>query len=82
MFAIIFSSASISSGNRIEIDLSDVYYSGKTFVIETINNSTENVYVKNVKLNGKKLDRLELRHSEIINGGILSLEMSKVPNKN
>jgi len=67
--------------DRIEIDLSDSYYSGKTFTIEARNNSKENIYIQSIHLNGKQLDRLYLRHSEIIGGGILVLEMGSEPNK-
>ncbi|MEA1888028.1 MAG: GH92 family glycosyl hydrolase [Bacteroidota bacterium] len=42
---------------------------GKTFKIKTVNQSADNVYVDKVTLNGKKLDRLYLTHSEIMSGG-------------
>ena len=32
--------------DKVEIDLSSEYYSGKTFTIETVNNSKDNVYIK------------------------------------
>ncbi|HDZ41302.1 MAG TPA: glycoside hydrolase family 92 protein [Bacteroidetes bacterium] len=42
---------------------------GETFKIRTVNQSEENVYVGKVTLNGKKLKRLYITHSEIISGG-------------
>ncbi|MFA9390962.1 MAG: GH92 family glycosyl hydrolase [Prolixibacteraceae bacterium] len=65
--------------DKIEIKLSDKYYSGKTFVIKAINNSKNNVYLQSIKLNGHVLNRYFLRHSEIINGGILELTMGSEP---
>lgn len=67
--------------DKISIQLSPTYYSGKNFVIETVNNSDTNVYVQSVSLNGESIDRLYLRHSEIIAGGQLILEMGPEPNK-
>lgn len=62
--------------DEIAIDLSDEYYSGKTFTIKVYNNSKENVYVQSIKLNGELLDRFYITHSEIIGGGLLEIEMS------
>ncbi len=36
------------------------------------------VFVKKVRLNGKVLDRLYITHDEIMNGGVLDLEMSSL----
>ena len=67
--------------DKVEIDLSSEYYSGKTFTIETVNNSKDNVYIESATLNGVELDKLSLSHNEIIKGGTLKLIMSNVPNK-
>ena len=37
-------------------------------------------YIQSIKLNGKKLERMYLSHSEIVNGGILVFEMAAKPN--
>lgn len=50
---------------------------GKTFTVETINQSKENVYVKKVELNGKEIKDFKLKHSDIVNGGKLVFYMSK-----
>ncbi len=42
---------------------------GKTFTIETVNQSAKNVYVQKVVLNGKVLDRTYLTHGDIMSGG-------------
>jgi len=49
---------------------------GKTFSIEAKNQSDKNVYVEKIELNGKRLNRLYITHSEIINGGKMVFFMS------
>ncbi|WP_406828424.1 GH92 family glycosyl hydrolase [Microbulbifer sp. ARAS458-1] len=66
--------------DKIEISLDDHYYPGKTFKIETINNSDRNRYVQSITLNGEPLDRFYLTHDEIVSGGLLLLEMGETPN--
>jgi len=64
--------------NKIVLHLDKKYYNGHTFTIIAHNNSTENVYIKSVKLNGKKLDRYYITHDEIVKGGLLELEMTNI----
>ena len=66
--------------DEIAINLDNNYYSGNQFKIVAHNNSPENVYIKEVQLNGKKLDRLWITHDEIVSGGTLEFVMSDVPN--
>lgn len=54
---------------------------GKTLEIKTINQSMKNVYVKSLKINGKKIDRNYILHREIMNGGEFVFEMSSAPIK-
>jgi len=54
---------------------------GKQFIVEARNQSDKNVYVKQVLLNGKVLDRLYITHSEITDGGQLTFVMASSPNK-
>jgi predicted alpha-1,2-mannosidase len=54
---------------------------GKQFVVEARNNSPENVYIQSATLNGKPYPHNWLRHADIVNGGILVLEMGKQPAK-
>ncbi len=49
---------------------------GKTFTIETQNQSDKNVYVKSILLNGKPLKRYFITHDEIIKGGKIVFVMS------
>ncbi|MEN4761529.1 GH92 family glycosyl hydrolase [Chryseobacterium sp. C39-AII1] len=49
---------------------------GKTFEIESVNQSPKNVYVQKILLNGKEIKNFTLKHSDIMNGGKLSFYMS------
>ncbi|RYE18891.1 MAG: glycoside hydrolase family 92 protein, partial [Sphingobacteriaceae bacterium] len=53
---------------------------GKKFVIEAPANAKQNVYIKSASLNGKPFTKNFIKHGEIINGGVLKLEMSDQPN--
>lgn len=68
--------------DEIDIQLDKDYASGKTFTIKANNNSGENIYIQQIELNGKKLDRTYLNYDEIVSGGILNLEMGNTPNNN
>jgi predicted alpha-1,2-mannosidase len=54
---------------------------GKTFVITAINNNSSNVYIQNVKLNGKPYDKTYIMHQDIMQGGELEFVMGSKPNK-
>lgn len=66
--------------SRISIKLDGEYYSGKQFTIHAPNNSPQNIYIQSIQLNGKPLDRLWIRHSEIVAGGTLKITMGPKPN--
>lgn len=53
---------------------------GKKFEISAPANSKENVYVKQVTLNGKTYDNNYIRHADILKGGKLTFKMTDVPN--
>lgn len=55
--------------------------SGKKFVIEARDNSSENVYIQQGTLNGVPLERNYLTYGEIVNGGYLQFTMGPQPNK-
>ncbi|MGQ1889918.1 GH92 family glycosyl hydrolase [Thermophagus sp. OGC60D27] len=54
----------------------------KTFVIKAPKVNDSNLFIKEVYLNGNKLNRPWITHQEIISGGTLYFEMSETPNKN
>lgn len=54
----------------------------KSFTIKSINNSRENKYVKEIRLNGKVLDRPFFSHKDLKKGGTLEITMTNQPVKN
>jgi predicted alpha-1,2-mannosidase len=66
----LFDKASVQLGN------------GKKLVIQTRNNTAENVYVQSANLNGKPLSNCWLYRDELMKGGILELVMGSKPNMN
>ncbi|MEZ4800052.1 MAG: GH92 family glycosyl hydrolase [Flavobacteriales bacterium] len=48
---------------------------GKTLLIKANNQSKENVYVKSISFNGKKIDGFLINHNDLMNGGELVFEM-------
>jgi len=61
---------------KITINLGD----SKKFVIMAPLNSKEHFYIKSATLNRNKYTRNFLSHSDIIKGGVFSLEMDSKPN--
>ena len=54
---------------------------GKTFTIQTNNNSNQNKYIQSASLNGKQINRTWISQKEITDGGNLLFEMGPEPNK-
>lgn len=52
-----------------------------TITIKSLNNNSENRYVKNVKLNGKQYGKNYFKHDDLIKGANILYEMSNTPNK-
>jgi predicted alpha-1,2-mannosidase len=65
--------------DKVVIDLNPAYYPGKEFIIEAIGNSAENVYVDSVLLNNKPTQGNWIDHSDLVNGGKLTLKMKQNP---
>jgi predicted alpha-1,2-mannosidase len=55
------------------------FENGKKMVISANNNSKENVYAGDIRLNSKGLSRNYITHSELLKGGILQFTMQKKP---
>jgi predicted alpha-1,2-mannosidase len=60
---------------KMTIHLNADYYQGGSFVIETVNNNTENMYVQSVTFNGKPLQDNSLPWTAYVKGGKLALTM-------
>lgn len=54
---------------------------GKTFTINTINNSKTNKYIQSVTLNGKEINNSYMLHKDLLEGGTLVFKMGATPNK-
>ena len=67
--------------DKVTIHLDNRYYSGKTFQIITKGNSTDNMYIQNASLNGKKWTKCWFYHEDFIKGGTLELKLGAKPNK-
>lgn len=67
--------------DKITIELDQRYYSGKTFVIETENNSKENMYIQQASLNNNPLNTFWFSHEDFEKGGTLKLILGDTPNK-
>ncbi|KAA6301231.1 MAG: hypothetical protein EZS26_002620 [Candidatus Ordinivivax streblomastigis] len=52
---------------------------GKTFTIKADKSSWANKYIQSAKMNGQLLERLWFSHDDLVNGGILELEMGERP---
>ena len=55
---------------------------GNQFVIDAQNNSKNNVYINEAKLNNSNFTKNFLTYKEISNGGTFTLDMTDKPNKN
>jgi putative alpha-1,2-mannosidase len=66
---------------KITIYLDPRYYPGKTFVIEANGCSKKNRYIQSATLDGNPLSKCWFYHSELVDGGSLSLEMGPQPNR-
>lgn len=65
--------------DKVTITLSKEYYTGGKFVIETVGNSPENVYVQEYVLDGKTLHEPEIPFAKVVSGGTLKVEMGSEP---
>lgn len=54
---------------------------GKIFEIKANNASPENKYIQSARLNGKELNQAWFNHSDIMDGGLLEVEMGPKANK-
>jgi len=52
---------------------------GRSFTIETENNSDDNIYIQRVELNGEDYNKLTINHRDIMNGGVLKFVMGNRP---
>ena len=66
--------------DKVTIKLDPNYYSGKELVIETKNNSKENVYIQSASFNNEKIENCWIDRNKLMTGGIIRFEMGAQPN--
>ncbi len=57
------------------------FENGKKLIIRAPENSKENIYVQDIKLNGRKIDKNFITQEELYNGGTLIFRMGSEPDK-
>lgn len=68
--------------DKVTIQLDSKYHKGKELIIETKNNSPQNVYIQSATLNGKPITSSHIKYTDITGGGKLVYVMGSNPNKN
>jgi len=58
------------------------FENGKKLTIDAPDNTRENIYVRDIKMNGKTLMRNYIKHNELQSGGTLLFGMQNTPDKN
>ncbi|NEW81558.1 MAG: glycoside hydrolase family 92 protein [Mariniphaga sp.] len=66
--------------DKVTIQLDPKYYSGKTLVLETKNNSKTNMYIQSASFNSEKVENCWIDRKKLTNGGTLIFEMGAQPN--
>lgn len=61
--------------DRITIQLDANYWGKKELVIEANRNQSDDIYIKNMVLNGKSLKKYRISHKELIEGGKLIFDL-------
>ncbi len=54
---------------------------GKSFTVKANNNGPGNLYIQSARLNGSPYEKSFITHRDLLNGGILELEMGSQPNR-
>ncbi|EMI47269.1 GH92 family glycosyl hydrolase [Rhodopirellula sp. SWK7] len=67
--------------DKVTLKLSPEYYGGNTVTIVTQNQSDENVYIQSATWNGEPHNTCWLSHQDLIQGGVLELNLGSEPNK-
>ena len=65
--------------DRITITLDNKFYTGKQFIIETEDNSQDNIYIKSVSVNNTPLHKTFVPFSTVVKGGKMIMRMGNEP---
>ena len=66
--------------DKVTVFLNRKYYKGRTFTIKTAGNSKQNVYVSDLRLNGRPLHTTRIPFADFARGGTLDLNIVATPN--
>lgn len=66
--------------DKVTIRLDRDYYPGEKLVIETVDNSRENMFVQGVSFNGEPVVNCWIGHGRLTGGGTLVFKMGPEPN--
>jgi len=66
--------------DEIKIKLNPDYYLGKEILINVNDNSPENLLIRSAKLNGEKLDKLEVSFQDLVDGARIEIEKKSMKN--
>lgn len=72
---------SYNIGSPVFTSVKMLLSNGKIFEIKANNASPENKYIQSARLNGKELNQAWFNHSDIMDGGLLEVEMGPKANK-
>lgn len=62
-------------------DSAKIDVGGRTFDIQTIDNSSKNIYINSIELNGKEYKKAYIDYKDIVRGGKLVFRMGNKPTK-
>ena len=68
--------------DKISIKFDNKFNGGKTFTVIARNNSPENIYIQNARLNGIMYNHCFISYKDIVSGGTIELVMGDKPNQN
>lgn len=57
------------------------FENNRSLVIDAANNSPENIYIESLHFNETEYTKNYLRHSDLLDGGVLKFDMNRTPNK-
>ena len=67
--------------DKVTLQLSPEYFNGRSVTIIANNQADKNVYIQSAKWNGKPLNTCWLSHQDLVQGGVLELDLGPVANK-
>ena len=67
--------------DTVTITLDNAYYTGNQLIIETVNQTPNNLYIQSASWNGKSTNTNWMHHKDLTKGGTLQFVLDSVPNK-